>query len=169
MEKENSVLKEALSKSTADLKVAKSDQKTSQRKINFTQKVTEQKLLDSISREDGFHADPTLIGVYSATLDEDEFDFDDDTGDAKDNRSRKDAFLLSIEEKLNPADKEQKVRFAEIKNRILENVKASKSSRDRSRSGSVSGRGSSSKRELSADSLKSSPASRPRTMLPVKK
>ena len=57
--------------------------------------------------------------MYSATLDEDEFNFDEETNDngdgSKDDRSRKDAFLKSIEEKLDPGNKEHKKRFHEIK------------------------------------------------------
>ena len=114
--------------------------------------------------------------MYSATLDEEEFDFDeekDDSGDgSEDKRSRKDVFLKSIEEKLDPTNKEHKERFQEIKNQILEKVKATQISRARSRSGSVKSRSNSQKRDLSVESLghsgKSPPASRPRTMLPVK-
>ena len=175
-ETENIQLREALTKSVAELKTVKSDHRTSLRRISFTKKVTEQKLLDSISNQDGFDADPTLIGVYSATLDEDDFDFEDgnnlkvDAG--QEDRSRKGAFLKGMEEKLEPGNKEHKERFLDLKNKILENVKAAKHSRERSRSGSVASRGGSLKRELSSESLRSSgrcsPASRPRTLLPVK-
>ena len=173
-ETEIASLKEALTKSTSELKTAKNHQRTSIRKLNFTKTATEQKLVDSISNPDGFHADPILIGVYSATLDEDEFDFDEnkETATLIEGRSRKEIFLKSMEEKIDPKNKEHQERFMEIKNQVLEKVKATQISRARSRSVSMSSRGNSQKRDLSTDSLsgrvKSPPSSRPRTMLPVK-
>ena len=60
-EKENTELKTDLSK-------VKDDLSTYRRKLNFTKKATEQRLLDNIANPDGFQSDPLLIGVYSATL-----------------------------------------------------------------------------------------------------
>ena len=146
-------LKEALSKSKAELKTVKSSHDLSLQKLAFTQKATEQRLLDSISNPEGFHADPGLIGVYSATLDEEEFEFSDSEESTEDSgRSRKDVFLKSIEDKIDPKNPEHKERFLEIKNQILEKVKVTKVSRVRTRSvSSVTSRGS--KRELSSESL----------------
>ena len=173
--KDISDLKQALSKSESELKAVKSEQITSQRKLEFTKNVTEKKLLDSISNPGVFNADPIDIGVYSATLNEEEFEFNDDEEDTtgEGSRSRKDVFLKSIEEKLDPENKEHKERFKDLKNLILEKVKVQQLSRARSRSCSMSSRSSSQKRGLSTDSLprdngKSPPTSRPRTMLPVK-
>ena len=154
-EAENSKLKQALAKSKSDLSI-------SLRKISFTQKATEQRIVDSISKDDG--ADPVLIGVYSATLDEESFQFDE-TEDSLPGevRSRKDVFLKSMEEKIDPKNSEQVERFKVIKNQILEKVKHTQVSRARSRSGS---RGSPMKRNLSSESLNSVSGSspvRPRT------
>ena len=72
--------------------------------------------------------------------------------DIQDCRSRRDTFLKSMEEKLDPGNSEQKERFLLIKNQILEKVKTTHHSRARSRSGSVSNRSLSSKRDLSSES-----------------
>jgi hypothetical protein len=169
-ETEITQLKESLAKSKLDLS-------TSLRKLSFTQKATEQRLLDSIANSEGFHADPILIGVYSATLDEEEFEFDEDA-ENKDNetsdggRSRKEAFLKSMEDKLDPKNLVHAERFLEVKNQILEKVKATQLSRARSRSWSRGSRGGSLKRDLSRESLSSvsgrSPV-RPRTSVTPKK
>ena len=140
--KENDVnqLREDLCKSVAEIKILKTENKTSLRKLNFTKNVTEQRILESISDPDGqFHADPVLIGLYSATLDEEEFNFEETSeNDVLDqaNRSRRDAFLKTIEDKVDLKNSEQKERFMVIKNQVLEKVKATQSSRARSRSGS---------------------------------
>ena len=165
-ETEISQLKEALAKSKLDLN-------TSLKKLDFTQKATEKRILESIGDSGGFIADPVLIGVYSATLDERDFEFSND-GQAKSDgggRSRKGAFLKSMEDKLDPKNSEHVERFKIIKNQILEKVKHTQISRSRSRSWS---RGSGSlKRELSGESLSSVPGNspvRPRTSgIPQKK
>ena len=141
MQKENKSLKEDLAQSRLELS-------TTQKKISFTQKATENRILECISDPTGFHADPLLIGVYSATLDEKSFKFDKDDIQASGQRSRKDAFLKSIEDKLDPKNSEQFERLNVIKNQILEKVKVTQESRARSRSGSVG-----LKRELSSDTL----------------
>ena len=142
--------------------------KLSQKKLSFTQKATEQRLLDCISNSDGFRADPALIGVYSATLDENEFEFgevqEDEPTEVKGRRSRKEQFLKELEEQIDPSNNDHKVRFKDIKNQILEKVKATQASRTRSRS-------ISNKRSLSPESKQSdaekSPV-RPRTQIPIK-
>jgi hypothetical protein len=127
-------LKEALTKSTAELKSAKKSFYTSQQKLNFTKKATEKSLIENISNPNGYIEDPVLIGVYSATLNEDEIDDKDD--DSEDSRSRKDKFLKSMEDKIDLANPDHKERYLQVKNQILEKVKATKSSRSRSRSNS---------------------------------
>ena len=149
-----------------DLAKSKLDHKIALKKIDFTQKATEQRLLDSISSSEGFRSDPVLIGVYSATLDENEFNFEeskeDEPKEAKMRRSRKDEFLKDLEEKLDPSSLEQKKRFKDIKNQVLERVKSQQVSRNRSRS-------ISNKRSLSPASklcgTEKSPV-RPRTQIP---
>ena len=64
-------LKKALAQSKLDLS-------TTQKKISFTQKATENRILECIADPTGFHTDPLLIGVYSATLDEKSFNFEKD-------------------------------------------------------------------------------------------
>ena len=88
-------LKESLCKSKAELNFVQNQQKTTLKRLSFTQKATEQRLLESITNMDGFIADPVHIGVYSATLDESEFDFGEESENFEhsEGRSRKDAFL----------------------------------------------------------------------------
>ena len=183
-ETEVTQLKESLSKSTTELRTAKMNHRMSLKKLDFTKNATEQRLLDSISNEDGFIADPVLIGVYSATLDENELKFDEpdndletDDADAKKDtnsgRSRRDNFLKSMEDRIDHSNSEHKDRFLVIKNQIIEKVKATQHSRSRSRSASSAGRHHSQKRELSADSKMQEPGKspvRPRTSgIPVVK
>ena len=161
-------LKELLCKTTAELKTAKNSHNTTLKKLDFTQKATEKRLVDSISDPAGFHADPVLIGVYSATLDEGEFDFEE-TSESEDSRSRKDKFLKEMEDKVDLKNPEHKERFMEVKNQILDKVKATQVSRMRSRSASAASQ--SSKRDRSSDSQSMengrSPV-RPRTGIPKK-
>ena len=138
---EVNLLREALAQTKVDLN-------TSLKKIAFTQKATEQRLLESIENTDGFFADPVLIGVYSATLEEDKIDLETSENERM---SRKETFLKSMEEKLDPKNQEHNERFQVIKNQILEKVKATQISRSRSRSWSKG----SMKRELSTESLSS--------------
>ena len=97
-------LREALSKSSEDLKHEKTNHKTSLRKLSFTKTATEKRFLYSISNPDGFIADPVLIGVYSATLDEEEFEFHEnkERNEAEDGISRRDIFFNPFEKKLDP-------------------------------------------------------------------
>ena len=108
-----------------------------------------------------------MIGVYSATLDENKFDFDEtDENKSGEARSRKDVFLKSLEDRIDPKNSEHKERLTVIKNQILEKVKRTQISRSRSRSNSL-------KRGLSNESLNTLPGNspvRPRTTgIPKKK
>ena len=121
----------------------------------ITQKVTEQSLLDCISDPSGVSADPEVIGDYSATLDETIVGLEDtEDNNESSGRSRKDIFLRSLEEKVDTDNNDQKKRFMDIKNQILEKVKATHMSRTRSRSRS-------NKRNLSQESLLSEPGKSP--------
>ena len=146
-------LKETVFKSTAELNFVKKEHNTTLQKLSFTQKATEDRLLSNIANPDGFHADPVLIGVYSATLDEAEFDFDDIQSEdqTSETRSRKEKFLKSMEDKVDLNNMQHKERFMEIKNQILEKVKATKVSRLRSTSRTRTA-SQSSKRGRSSDS-----------------
>ena len=168
-EQEINKLKEELTKKNAELKIAKSKVNLNQKKINFARNATEDLLIESISSPTGFRENPTLVRVYSATLNEDDFDLDEDETEAKESsniRSRKDQFLKSIEDKLDPTNMEHKERFHQIKNQILEKVKHTKVSQMRARSGSTIGSKSSLKRSRSESDEKGVSNIRPRTQLP---
>ena len=126
----NDDLKEALAMATSDLVIANKNSQISQRKLDFTKKATEQRIIDNITNPEGYREDNVLIGVYSATLDEDEFIFDESTGSPSDPRSRKDLFT-AMEKKLDLNNPDQNNRFKEVTNLILEKVKHTKHSRTR--------------------------------------
>ena len=136
---ETDKLKEDLSKSSADLAIAQKNFQISQKKLDFTKKATEKRLVDSITNPEGYRADNILIGVYSATLDEDEFVFDETSELSAESRSRKDLFL-SLKDKLDLDNPDQNDRFKEVTNQILEKVKHTKHSRFRSSSVSSKGK-----------------------------
>ena len=152
------------------LSKANDDLMTSCKKLSFTQKATEQRLLDDISNPEGFHNDPLLIGVYSATLNEDEFVFekteldDENELDCDKGRSRKDIFLKSLEQKLDPNNAVHTERFKEVKNQILEKVKVTQLSRVRTRSSSSKKRGLSP--DLVSHSVENSPIRQKTSQIP---
>ena len=141
------------------------------KKLSFTRRVTEKKILDSISNEAGYREDPHLVCVLSATLDEDEFDLVDDTENVIDgpvddlkvtHRSRLGQFLSDIEDKVDINNQDHQERLSHVKNQVLDRIKSTKIRKLRGRSDSLST--SRPKRRLSFsedDSARSS--SRPRT------
>ena len=154
-EAEHSDLKQRLIEYQEELVTVKSNYKTSTRKLSFTKKVTEERILDMISDSEGFHADPVLIGVYSATLNEDDISFPSGCDESNAENEKQDV-LKSVERQLEPGNLLQKERFLEIKNQVLEKVKTTQKSRSRS---------SSRKRNRSNDRERdcSPSANRPRT------
>ena len=89
--------KEALKKSKAMLKITRKDLHTSQTKLTFTKNATEQKLIDCITNPVGYRDDPVLIGVYSATLNFEDLDLEED---GQETIARKEAFLKFMEDKI---------------------------------------------------------------------
>ena len=158
-------LKEDLKKTTAELNLMKKNFNTSQQKLSFARKATETLLVENIANPDGYREEPALVGVFSATFNEDDFDIDEENSEI---RSRKGPFLQSMEEKLDLTSSDQKERYMEVKNQILEKIKTTKVSRIRSRSGSILSQVR--KRSHSGGQDKDERAvSRPRTsLLPVK-
>ena len=144
------------------------------RKLSFTRRATEQKILDNISNEEFYKEDPHLVCVLSATLEE-EFELlqEDDLGGVKTepsdyqlvHRSRKDQFLSSIEDKVNKENTLQVDRLSHIKTQVLDRIRSTKIKRLMARSDSASS--SVSKRRLSfcEDDFRST--SRPRTASPL--
>ena len=150
-------LKEALATVNVDLRNERRNLKTFERKINFTKNATEQRLLESIANPEGFVSDPLLIGVYSATLNEEDFEFDDDkeeemVDEEEKDRSRRNTFMKAMEQKIDKENSDQRERLQIVRNQILEKVKATKLSRTRSRSNSGASRSDSKKRNLSVES-----------------
>ena len=106
--------------------------KTSQvlnKKINFTKKVTEEQLLAAIENPDSLSENPHIVSVYSATLNEDDFELDESQGTVKPIKAE---FFKSMESKVDPSDSDKIDRLKMLKNQVLEKVKVSKKSRERS-------------------------------------
>ena len=140
-----------------DLRNERRNLKTFESKIKFTKNATEQRLLESIANPEGFISDPLLIGVYSATLNEEDFEFDDDkeeevVDEEEKDRSRRNTFMKAMEQKIDNENSDQRERLQIVRNQILEKVKATKLSRTRSRSNSGASRSDSKKRNLSVES-----------------
>ena len=117
------------------------------KKLSFTRRATEQKIIDNISNEDFYREDPHLVCVLSATLDEEEFDLVGNTEDIKDepiddlkltHRSRKDQFMSSIENKVDKSSATQQERLLYVKNQVLDKIKSTKLKNIRRRHDSVS-------------------------------
>ena len=100
------------------------------RRLSFAKNVTEQRMVDIILDESPFQ-DPHLASVYSATLNEDEFEIDETTNLVK---PLSDNFLKKVEENCDLSNNHQKEKLDTLKHQILEKVKVTKARRDRSRS-----------------------------------
>ena len=72
--------------------------------------------------------------------------------DGQETIARKEAFLKYMEDKIDTTNSEYKERFLSVKNQVIENIKSTKSSYNRSRSSSISSQQSTrSKRAISED------------------
>ena len=157
-----------------NLRIIEAENNLLKRKLSFTRRATEQKILDNISNEEFYKEDPHLVCVLSATLEE-EFELlqEDDLGGVKTepsdyqlvHRSRKDQFLSSIEDKVNKENTLQVDRLSHIKTQVVDRIRSTKIKRLMARSDSASS--SVSKRRLSfcEDDFRST--SRPRTASPL--
>ena len=123
-------LREGLTKVNAELKMMKANSRSSMRRLSFAKNVTEQRMVDIILDESPFQ-DPHLASVYSATLNEDEFEIDETTNLVK---PLSDNFLKKVEENCDLSNNHQKEKLDTLKHQILEKVKVTKARRDRSRS-----------------------------------
>ena len=169
-QRDTSPLQKSLVETQAENEALKKSVKTFERKLLFTRNVTEQKLLENISDPVFYRDDPHLVQVYTATLNEDEFDDKledlDDTKDELSNRSRRDKFLASVEKNLDssvPHHSVQLERLDNLKNQVLERVKITHLNKSRPRSASIA-----TKRRYSLSLLDDTErsTSRPRTASP---
>lgn len=154
-----------------DFEKIKAENLTLKKKINYTRKATEQRILENISNNEFYRDDPLLVAVLSATLNDEEFEFENsqenmdailsNSSPKLERKSRKDLFMSSIEAKIDINDSTQTERFSHIKNQVIEKIKTSKIRRSMS--------STSSKRRLSflcnEDDSSRTP-SRPRTASP---
>ena len=164
-----SPLKKSLTEVKSENDILRKTVKTYEKKLLFTRNVTEQKLLENISDPIFYKDDPHLLQVYTATLNEDEFDDKsediDVTKTEQSNRSRKDKFLASVGDNLDKTDPNHQVqleRLDHLKNQVLERVKTTYQNKSRPRSGSNFKRRAS----LSLFESIERSSSRPRTLSP---
>ena len=111
-----------------------------QKKINFTRKATEERIFENISNKESYREDPLLIAVLSATLNEDEFETEEEEipqSQSGEHLSRKDLFMLSsIESKIDKTDDVQQERLSHLKTQVLDKIKTTKMRRSSQRSSS---------------------------------
>ena len=89
------------------------------KKLNLTRKTSELKLAEMItsgSKEDT----PYLVTSYPASLNEEDFELDAENDIII---PKSDAFLKNIKDRCNFEDSEQKERYSELKNQVLDRVK----------------------------------------------
>ena len=155
-------LQESLAKVAAENNVLK-------RKLSFTRRATEQKILDNISNVEFYKEDPHLVLILSATLEE-EFELlqEDETEPADSklvHRSRKDKFLSSIEDKVDKENTLQSERLDHIKTQVVDRIRSTKIKRLMARTDSANS--SVGKRRLSFHDEEGRAPSRPRTATPL--
>ena len=152
------------------LEKAEAENATLKARLSYTKRVTEQKILDSVSREEGYREDPHLVCVLSATLDEEDFEFAvDPTNDSEEPslRSRRDFFMTSLKEKADKSNPLQQERLSHVKNQVLDKIRSTKIKKFRSRTDSISSSVGSKRRfPLSDDDQVGRSPSRPRTAPP---
>ena len=121
---EVSAIKECLLKTRHELKAEKHFSLLRSRKIDFAQKVTEQRMSNSLSSLSG-DLEEELVSLYSTLVDEDSFQVEDGQILPGEN------FLKSVEEKLaERGDDPHEVQcLDQVRNKILERVKQKKAHR----------------------------------------
>ena len=129
--------------STADslkieLEKSQFDNSIMQKKLTFTRKATEERIFENISNKENYREDPLLVAVLSATLNEDEFDIEEEEFPPSlpgEHMSRKDLFRLSsLDSKIDQNDDIQQERLSHLKHQVLDKIKTTKM-RQRSSSG----------------------------------
>jgi hypothetical protein len=139
------------------------------KKLNLTRKTNEIKLAEMIT-SGATQDSPHLVTAYTATLCEDDFDLDTEHDVIT---PKNELFLKNVEEKCNLEDKDQKERYSDIRNQVLDRVKRLIiSSPGRGRRGSISSTGTGGTKRDWDDSdteiLESAPFARPRVVSPLK-
>ena len=114
---------------TVELEKMKADNLKMKKKIEFTKKCTEDRIMENISDKDGYRDEPFLVALLSTTLDEDDLDLEN-LGESlvKSERfSRKDHFVLSsLESIIDQSDELLLERISHVKNQVLEKIKLTK-------------------------------------------
>ena len=99
------------------------------KKLNYTKKATEQRIVENITNKESYREDPLLVAVMSATLDEDEIDLENDEEiGTSGHLSRKELFS-TLGSKLDEHDELQQERLLHLKSQVLEKLKITKSRR----------------------------------------
>ena len=132
-------LRESLTKMRAENKNIKKNSSELTKKLNLTRKTSELKLAEIISTGDTMEADsPHLVTAYSATLCEEDFEFDAENDQIK---PKNDSFLRNIEDRCDLTDAGQKERYGQIRIQVLDRFKKLLvNSPSRTRASSISSR-----------------------------
>ena len=138
------------------------------KKLQFTRRATEHKILENITNEDFYTDDPHLVVVLSAAIEDDfelvpEDEKDTEPTDSKlVHRSRKDKFLSSLEDKVDKSNAVHLERLSHIQEQVVERIRSTKIKRLTARTNSAKRRLS-----LSLDEFSGRSSSRPRTASPA--
>ena len=139
------------------------------KKLDFARRITEQRILETVTNDDFYREDPHLITVLSTTLNEDDIISDEDNNeeDAKEDdqqtdkvRSRKGKFLEEIENKVDQNNPAHIERLNHVKLQVMDHLKVTKTRKNRSRTDSKR------KGTHGEDEEREPHSSRPRTISP---
>ena len=157
-------LKENVLKMKAEVKLAVKTANIANAKVNFARSVTEERLKECLPAPsfDDDHS-KVLVALMSSLLDEDSFELDPDTDTFK----PKENFLKDIEDSLDSHKDDQliKQRLEDIKNKLLDRVKAAPNRFRRLSISSVSS--TERKRKGSAELLNETARSQPSPVIPI--
>ena len=113
----------------SELQKMEEENQKMRKKLNYTRKATEQRIVENITNKESYREDPLLVAVMSATLDEDEVDLEnDEETDASGHLSRK-VLFSTLGSKLDEHDELQQERLSHLKSQVLEKLKITKSRR----------------------------------------
>ena len=111
-----------------ELALAKAENLRINKKLSFARKATKEKICENITDSSYYRDDPFLVAVLSATLNEDDFELENDESNKEsEHMSRKEHFQLeSLDAKIDGNDETQRERLSHIKMQVLDKLKTTK-------------------------------------------
>ena len=139
----NSELEQNMVKVTAEKEKLEGMNEKYVKKLDFARKITERKILETVSNDEFYREDPHLITVLSTTLVDDDLVLEEAEDDSKEEddtsneaRSRKGKFLEDIESKLDRNNAVHIERLNHVKTQVLDHLKLTKRRKNRTRTDS---------------------------------